>query len=453
MQPAAAKTDRGTSTILLLAYYFPPLSDTASLRYVSFCRYSLEHGLRPIVLTVKNPDLSYCTQGNEPPPTFDGVTVHRARSVANVYWLIKRADAALNKVMSGLGFTRRRDVIAQLVMPDIFAGWIPLALVKALKVVKREKPEAIVAGCKPMSGAVLGVLLKKLTGLPLVIDLQDPWRLELMFEYARQQRARFEPPLKLTQWFTRIIESWIMRWVDHVVVASEDNRQMYLRAYPYLAGKVSVVHIGFSDAFAPSAGVPQAVTSGKFTLLYTGNFYYYMDPTDSIFRVIRNLLDKGAISSQDFQFVFVGSYGAWLRRLTERYALQDVIKTPGVTSQAGVRKYLDEATMLFIRLYRPCTNLSTKVFEAMAVGTPILAHIDPGEQSELIQRYSRSFAIAAVDDEAALEAALCGAVEKWRSGTLKREIDNVYVQRHNARATTGALAAIIHRCIRKEGFV
>jgi glycosyltransferase involved in cell wall biosynthesis len=149
--------------------------------------------------------------------------------------------------------------------------------------------------------------------------------------------------------------------------------------------------------------------------------------------------------------VFVGSYGAWLRRLTERYELQDVIKTPGINSQAGVRKYLDEATMLFIRLYRPCTNLSTKVFEAMAVGTPILAHIDPGEQSELIQRYSRSFAIAAVDDEAALEAALCGALEKWRNGTLKREVDTAYVQRHNARATTGALAAIIHQYIRKEG--
>jgi hypothetical protein len=46
--------------ILMLCYYYPPLTDVGSKRSVAFSKYFKKHGWNPCVLSVTNPDRAYC---------------------------------------------------------------------------------------------------------------------------------------------------------------------------------------------------------------------------------------------------------------------------------------------------------------------------------------------------------------------------------------------------------
>jgi glycosyltransferase involved in cell wall biosynthesis len=446
--PSRPGGERGAALkVLLLAYYFPPLNDTAALRYVSFCKYAKEHDVEPLVLTVTNPDMAYCSKGNEHGEAVKDVKVFRSRSVANVFWLTRHLDSVRHRIARVLRLQWKPNLFMQLCVPDIFAGWIPLTVWKAWRIVKRERPDVIMAGCKPMTSGLVGAILKKLTGLPLMIDLQDPWRFDVIYEFTKHEMADSKGPIWFMRWYSRVIETWMMKSVDRLVTTSEDCKRLYEHTYPFLRGRVTVVHIGFSDAFTQKPALPAAADQDRFTLVYTGNFYYYVDPSDAIFTVIKRLLDRGVITSQTFRFRFVGSYGPWLTRLVAKYGLQDIVETTGHVPQEQVRQHLDSATMLFIRLFRPCVNLSTKVFEAMAVGTPVLANIDDGEQARVIRAYSKRYEIVDADDDAGLESALEGLYAEWKAGTLRPTTDAKYVNHFNARAITGRLAGIARDCL------
>ena len=44
--------------ILMICYYFPPLTDVGSKRSIAYAKYFKKYGWNPVVLSVKNPDRS-----------------------------------------------------------------------------------------------------------------------------------------------------------------------------------------------------------------------------------------------------------------------------------------------------------------------------------------------------------------------------------------------------------
>ena len=139
-----------------------------------FAKHLPVYGWHPIVLTVKNPDKHYCQLGEQIPA---GTEVHRSLSLANLSFLAGKANGLLARCMGLFGRELRPLVIPSLILiPDFAFGWIPLTVLKGLHILRKYEIDVIFATSKPNSCAVIGALLSKITGIPLVLDFRDAWR-------------------------------------------------------------------------------------------------------------------------------------------------------------------------------------------------------------------------------------------------------------------------------------
>ena len=65
----------------MLCYYYPPLVDVGCKRSVAFSKYFKKHGWIPHVLSVKNPDRTFCSVGDDATPA--GVHTEYSYSIIN----------------------------------------------------------------------------------------------------------------------------------------------------------------------------------------------------------------------------------------------------------------------------------------------------------------------------------------------------------------------------------
>src|SRR3712207_1480281 len=61
---------------------------------------------------------------------------------------------------------------------DPMRWWVAPAVRTAQELIRDHKPEAIFVTMSPFTAAEAGIPLKRQTGLPLILDLRDPWALD-----------------------------------------------------------------------------------------------------------------------------------------------------------------------------------------------------------------------------------------------------------------------------------
>src|SRR4051795_12216989 len=160
--------------VLFLAYYFPPVGGGGVQRAVKFCRYLVEFGWQPVVVTGPGgpgdlwaPEDKTLTA--ELPPE---VEVHRiAHPEPSVPVWRGRVGRALD------------------LMPATLRWWVD----GATEVGRRagRDTDVILGELAPYATAHAATRLSRELGLPWVADLQDPWALDEMWLYpSGLHRAR-----------------------------------------------------------------------------------------------------------------------------------------------------------------------------------------------------------------------------------------------------------------------
>ncbi|MBW2995476.1 hypothetical protein KY312_03910, partial [Candidatus Woesearchaeota archaeon] len=138
--------------VLMIAYYYPPLIDSGAYRTLYFSENLKKFGWEPIVLTVKNPDKTYCNVGQIEAPK--GIKIQRSHTI-NIYKLIGKTNALIYHFLKLFGIELKRNVIYDLIrFPDIFYLWTPFAYFKAKKIIKKEKIDVIYISCPFHSSAL-----------------------------------------------------------------------------------------------------------------------------------------------------------------------------------------------------------------------------------------------------------------------------------------------------------
>src|SRR5205823_2929044 len=172
---------------------FPPQGGGGVQRTLKFVKYLPSEGWLPVVHSVSNPywTLQDPTLVGEIPPV---VKVSRSRTFeferfarATDELISREAEPGRERDRqaraprrSGGGLRRLFKSVAGLVqrhllVPDPQITWVPGAFLKSLSVIRREGVTLLYSSSPPNSGQVLGLLLKRATGLPWVADFRDPW--------------------------------------------------------------------------------------------------------------------------------------------------------------------------------------------------------------------------------------------------------------------------------------
>jgi glycosyltransferase involved in cell wall biosynthesis len=393
---------------LMVCYYYPPLADVGCKRSVAFSVYFSKYGWNPHVLSVKNPDKTYCLLGKERPP--EGIHVTYAYSLVNVYKFFSLAHGLLIRALKPLKVELRRNYFFDIFcVPDIFFGWIPHAVIEGKNIISKRNIDLIYVSCSPWSSAVVGAMLKELTGKKLIIDFRDPYAIEI------PTRNKDLYPFGLRKKVDRRIEEYVLKKADIIILNTEETRALYIEQYPHIRHKAFTVHNGFDAKFLPKN--TDHIKFDKFTVIYTGEFYFYASNGEVFFKALKKLKDKKEINRDNFQFLFYGDGGKKIKQLSRKYGVEDLVKVSKRIPHDDLLKTLKKSHLQLLRIVKPA--ISTKLFEGTVLNIPFLATIPTGEVQDIIKKYSPSSYIINDDSHEKLAEAIQDAWEKYKNKKIR----------------------------------
>jgi len=419
----------------MICYYYPPLTDVGVRRSVRFSTHFRENGWEPYVLSVKNPDREYCDISNDEPPS--GIPVRYTYSLINLSRGIGKLNGFLTRLARLFGVELKGNFFSDMLcIPDGFWGWIPITTIESVRLVKCLGLEYIYATCSPFSSAVIGVLTKKITGIPLILDFRDPFALGSP-AYLRRARLR--------RMIDRVIERHLLANADLFVVTTDETRQNYVEKYPEVSGKTIAIHNGIDKSTLCRSNPDKF---DKFTIIYTGQFYLYADRlkqyTDLFFRALRSLRDDGKINSHNFQFLYYGDDLDQMCEIAHSYEVDDIVCLKERIPHRTVLREISRSHLLLLRILKPM--MSTKLFEGIALDVPILATIPEGEARDLIEEYSQSSYVVGGDSSNKVAEAIEDAIGKYRDcSVIRNDVDRFleeYSSENLARRLIGAIDSI-----------
>jgi glycosyltransferase involved in cell wall biosynthesis len=393
--------------VLIIAYAFPPHSVVGAMRPMRFCKYLPKiSDWQPIVLSVKK-----AFERNDPDLLKEfsaGVPVYRAPIIEPKLWYEKRRAAsgkALPKTAlksqfnsfvqadpAAQSFWKQFKRLAAELMspPDPQLFWTVPVVLQALKIIKRHEVKTFVITSPPWSTQIAGYFIKKLSGLPWVADLRDPWT-----DVPRYDR------FALTQKFDAFLEKKCLTHADRVVSTSETFSDQLRRKYPDCReDRFATLYNGFDEE---KFRLPAPLPSDAFTLVHLGTFYPLFDSFFILNAIGHWLANDPTADENRIRLIFIGQIDEALHDVLEASGLLGITEITGFKPHReaiGIAAGAD-ALLLSIGL-SPATPrgwLPSKIFEYLALNRPIIASVLPGEAAHLIRRARSGFVIDSRDQK------------------------------------------------------
>jgi glycosyltransferase involved in cell wall biosynthesis len=397
--------------LLLVSYYFPPLGGSGVFRALRLSKYLPRHDWAVTVLaasarvrTLKDPSLMGEVRSD--------VGVERTASFEPRLLYI-----ALNRL--GLGRLVQR-LEPWLMIPDDHRGWVPFATRRGARILGEREYDAIVTTAGPYSAHLVGLRLRRRTGIPWVADFRDEWTTN---PYLRDRYP--------TQWHRRLnraLEREVLHGADRVVSVSRPWLDAIRGVAPELdAAKFAVLSNGYdAEHFPTDPGPPP----DRFRVVYTGVFYGHRSP-HSFFEGVRRAVAPGRIPPDDLEIVFMGHGGA---------AHDGDPVLGGLLRAFEHRPYFESLEQLrraaLLLLVVPpeggAGNHTGKLFPYLASGRPILALAPEDNVAAELVRSSRSGVVVAPDDPDAIARALVECHAAWRRGAGLGDQDRELIARYEA---------------------
>jgi hypothetical protein len=290
--------------------------------------------------------------------------------------------------------------------PDTARVWVGRATRTAVRVAAAGDYAGLITFAQPWSDHLVGVRVRRSTGLPWVAHFSDPWA-----------DSPYATPRQRSIW--RPMEETVIREACAVVFVTEETADLVMAKYPpEWRKKVRVVPHGFA---ARPVDAPRPVDSRRpLRLVHTGRFYNGMRTPIALLRALADLnrrdVFKGALD-----ILFVGPHVQEYGRDAAALGLTSSVRFRDRVSPAEATQIAAGADVLLVidaPSDGPSVFLPSKLIDYLALRKPILG-LTPvsGASARLLRRLGCT--VAAPDDLAAIASALHDLVSAWRAGALR----------------------------------
>lgn len=331
----------------------------------------------------------------------------------------------------------------RMVIIDWYDGWIPFGFNRGKQIINKENIDLIYVHGQPPSSFVIGFLLKKSTGKPLVMDYDDAWTTSVYAKEAKGVKSRI----------CQYLEQEILKTADGVIFVKKGTIETIKERFSDIDEKKFVlITNGYdSDDFR---GLKKEKRS-KFTITYTGRLSEkFCYSPESFLYALGKLIAEKKILKDEIQIVFAGTvssnYQVRLQNLMQELDLEDVIKFPGFVNHKECIKYLINSDLLLLIIesiegkeqsYKFSGSIPAKMFEYIYAGVPILAIVPPGFEADLIKRSGTGF-VAEPNDVDSVKNLLYELYQKYKKDTLKIQLNREEINKYDRKVLTGELAAV-----------
>lgn len=442
---------RSWGKVLIIAYYFPPLGMGGVQRVTKFVKYLPLFGWKPYVLTVKEVEYwakDYSLLEDIPP---EAETIRTGSfDPLRVWFILKNIFKKRLKIPQNAGngkdksefgsvgpvksYTiRRSKLLSWLFFPDNKVGWIPFALMKGLKLCRREKIDLIFSSSPPPSLHLTGYLLKLFTGIPWVADFRDPWTGYKLESY----------PTRVHLYLKKKMERLIMDKADKVITANPAITTDFKRRFPHTK-KICLIGQGYDEENFEAG---PSVLPEIFTIGYLGTFSPDCDP-EPVFVALRNLIDQKLVSEDKIKFIHVGlCMGMELDRLIEKYALKEVFEKKGYLPHRRALNQMQGVSIFLLVTSDDSRIFPAKIFEYLPWGRPILGVVPKeSEVGRMISEMGLGMVVSTKDYSAIKEALLFYYKEHLQEN-LGVKVNTKTVKTFERKFQTEKLASIFEKII------
>ncbi|HEY5800080.1 MAG TPA: glycosyltransferase, partial [Burkholderiaceae bacterium] len=282
---------------------------------------------------------------------------------------------------------------------DSYVGWLLGALPAGLSLVRRYQPQVLWTTYPIATANLIGLALRKLTGLPWIADLRDP------------MTDDFHPtdPLK------RKIYRWIERKTVHhctlAVCTTPGAIDTYTARYPELPrSRFTLIENGYDEENFRSAGddLPPRDPAQPFTLIHSGIIYPSERDPAPLFAALSELKAEGAIDASRLRVVLrATAHDGYVNGLLAQYGIQDLVSTaPHVAYRDALREMLTADGLLILQASNCNHQIPAKLYEYLRANRPILALTDSAGDTAATLRSAGVDSIAPLDDKDGIKAGL-----------------------------------------------
>ncbi len=397
--------------ILLISYYFPPYNIIASLRVGKTAKYLRQFGHDVRVVTARS--LPYPADLPVEVPAEDMIATpwinvslphtlatrfrrHRAGIVA----LFDKAPATQAQYTVAL---RLLDAYRTLVaFPDDAIGWFPFGWTAAQRLLKRWRPDVIVASSGPPTSLLIAGALHRQYGLPWVGELRDLWTDNHYYLYPM---------------WRRVLETWLerraLRTAAGLVTVSEPLARTLRLRYNL---PTEVVLNGFDPSDYPP--VRPVRSDPQLTIVYTGTIYRVNQSAAPLFAALQRLGSRAEQVRVTFYSHSINGIVA-IRSEAQQYGVERLLDIRDAVAHRAALAQQRAADVLLLLLWndpRERGVYTGKLFEYLGARRPILG-IGPADNvaADLIRERQAGMVSADPDEIAGqlvhwLDAKECGGI-------------------------------------------
>jgi len=367
--------------VLVIAYYYPPLGLSGVQRTLKFTKYMSKFNWQPTVITTGNVayyahDFYLLKEAESA-----GVNIIRTEAfdintiIGKQYQTVTMPKEFIRKIFSRISKT--------IFIPDNKKSWARKAYKIAKELLQKEKYEVIYVTIPPFSSFVYAAKLKKEFGIPLFVDYRDLWF---------GNHFAFYPTL-YHRYRHKKLEYKSLRLADKVVVINRKIKEKLLLTYPFLSFKdVMIIPHGFDPADF-DYHEDRIEQSPKMRLTYAGIFYENITP-EYFLKAFKQLSIERPDIAANIELEFIGHLRKENKKLISELGISEFVLDHGYLDHNETVKRLKASDVLWMMIgnIKNADTISTsKLYEYIGTGKPILGCVVEGTAKSALQEYGASF--------------------------------------------------------------
>lgn len=356
--------------VLIITYYWPPSGGSSVLRWLKFTRYLPEFGWEPVIYTPENPESQEIDEAllKEIPENTE-ILKTKIREPYSIYKLItgrrkeERIGVSLMSDKKTPGFIQRLSlwIRSNLFVPDPKCWWIKPSVKTLIKYLADHPVDIIITTGPPHSMHLIGLGLKRKTGIRWLADFRDPWT-----------NIDFYSELLLTVYADkkhRKLEKEVLENADCVVTVSETWAE---ELCDLGSENVVTIHNGFDY---PSNKNIHVKSEGRFAIMHLGSIPKSRNP-EIFWQVLSELIAKDTDFKNDLRIQLTGKVDQSVTAAIQKAGLSEYLDHINFIPHEQTFQYLSSASVLLLLINNSPNSkgiLTNKFYEYLSAQRPILA--------------------------------------------------------------------------------
>jgi glycosyltransferase involved in cell wall biosynthesis len=275
------------------------------------------------------------------------------------------------------------------VQPEAFAPnnlWALTGRRSVRAAIEREQPDVVLATAPPPSAMFASAASDT---LPLVVELRDLWAGNPYFDRG----GSLLPALQRR----------VLRRAAAIVTVTEGCRETLVGLHPELSSRIHILPNGFDPVLLKYRHAATPRRQGRATLIHAGALY-----GDRTAEALLAALGRAEMA-QGIRLELLGAVDPRTRRAVGSLSGIDIVIQPPVSWEEATARMA--AADVVVVINAPGTGgdmaIPTKLYEALALGRPVLALArSGGDTARLLERLGQGAGLAPPDDPVAISAAI-----------------------------------------------